>query len=134
MKTVAVSGYFDPLHIGHVEYFKLAKELGDELVVILNNEVQSKLKNKKQFMSVEERKKIIEVLTYVDEVVISIDEDETVCKTLEKVKPDIFANGGDRHNDEIPESKICKELNIEIIDGLGEKIQSSSDLKEKWKK
>lgn len=133
-KIVCVSGYFDPLHMGHIEYFKLAKELGDELVVILNNDFQNQLKNRTSFMPEYERKVIIESIRYVDRAVISIDNDRTVCKTLEYVKPHIFANGGDRHNYEIPESSICKKLNIEIIDGLGKKIQSSSILKSEWSK
>jgi D-beta-D-heptose 7-phosphate kinase/D-beta-D-heptose 1-phosphate adenosyltransferase len=123
---VAISGYFDPLHIGHLEYIELAKKLGDKLIVILNNDKQAKIKKGKEFMPQEERKKILEALKYVDEVFLSIDEDATVCKSLETIKPNIFANGGDRFIHEIPESKICKELNIKIIDGLGDKIQSSS--------
>jgi len=128
MTTIAVSGYFDPLHVGHIELFKLARELGDKLVVIVNNDKQTELKKGKVFMLVEERKKILEELRVVDEVVISVDEDRTVCKSLELVKPDIFANGGDRHNEEIPEAKICNEIGTKIVDGLGKKIQSSSDL------
>ncbi|MEL0245060.1 MAG: cytidyltransferase, partial [Flavobacteriaceae bacterium] len=71
---------------------------------------------------------IVSSIKYVDEVFLSIDKDKTVCKSLEKIKPTIFANGGDRKNYEIPESVICNKYNIEIIDGLGEKIRSSSDL------
>lgn len=125
---VAVSGFWDPVHIGHVELFKLAKKLGDKLVVILNTDEQAILKKGKSFMCLEERKIILEALRDVDEVIVSIDTDKTVCKTLVLVKPNIFANGGDRHNDEIPESKICKKLGIKIVDGLGKKIQSSSNL------
>lgn len=128
MKIVAVSGYFDPLHVGHIELFKLAKTLGDKLIVIVNNDKQTEMKKGKYFMPAEERKKILEELRCVDGVFISVDEDRTVCKSLKEVHPDIFANGGDRHNDEIPEARICKELGIEIVDGLGKKIQSSSDL------
>lgn len=128
MVVVAVSGYFDPLHKGHVEYLKLAKQLGDKLIVILNNNKQAELKKGKAFMSTEEKKIILEALRDVDEVFVSIDEDATVCKSLEAVKPDIFAKGGDRFVHEIPETPICNKLNIKIVDGLGEKIQSSSDL------
>lgn len=127
-KIVAVSGYFDPLHKGHIEYFRLAKKLGDELVVILNNDKQAVLKKGKSFMPLEERKIILESLKDVDNVFISIDEDLSVCKSLEILKPDIFAKGGDRFSNEIPETPICKKLGIKIIDGLGEKIQSSSNL------
>lgn len=82
-------------------------------------------------MPLEERKKILEALRDVDEVFVSIDEDETVCKSLEAVKPDIFAKGGDRFAGEIPETEICKKLGIKIIDGLGNKIRSSRDFYDK---
>lgn len=133
MTTVAVSGYFDPLHVGHIEMFKLAKDLGDKLIVILNNDKQAAMKKGKPFMPAEERKKILEELRCVDEVFMSIDEDRTVCKSLESVKPDIFANGGDRKNYEIPEAKICNEIGTKIVDGLGDKIQSSSELTKNFK-
>jgi UDP-glucose 4-epimerase len=128
IKIVAVSGYFDPIHIGHIEYIQLAKKLGDKLIVILNNDNQCILKKGKAFMPQDEKKKILEALSVVDEVFISIDQDPTVCKSLEALKPDIFAKGGDRYSYEIPEAKVCKENNIQIIDGLGAKIQSSSSL------
>ena len=128
MKVVVVSGYFDPLHIGHIEYLKLAWDLGDKLVVILNNDVQAKLKKGKVFMPLSERKEILEAIKYIDEVFVSIDEDGSVCKSLEVIKPHIFAKGGDRFAYEIPETLICKKLGIEIVDGLGSKKQSSSGL------
>ena len=126
-KIVAVSGYFDPIHIGHIEYLKLAKSLGDTLIVILNNDHQAMLKKGKPFMPLEDRKAILEAIKYVDEVFISIDTDKSVCKSLQAIKPHIFAKGGDRFANEIPEKKICEELGIKIVDGLGEKIQSSSN-------
>ena len=125
MKTVAVSGYFDPLHVGHVEYFKLAKKLGDRLVVILNNDKQAKLKKGSAFMPQEERKAILEALRDVDEVFLSIDTDSTVCRSLEALKPDIFAKGGDRFIGEVPETEVCREMGSERVDSLGKKIQSS---------
>lgn len=125
---VAVSGYFDPIHVGHLEYFKYAKKLGDYLVVIVNNDHQCSLKKGKAFMAEEDRMAIVGAIKGVDEVVLSIDDDRTVCKTLEMINPDIFANGGDRSNKEIPESKVCREYNIKLVDGLGSKIRSSSDL------
>ena len=128
MKRVAVSGYFDPIHIGHLEYLKLAKELGDKLVVIVNNNYQCVLKKGKPFMDEFDRVEIVRCLEMVDEVFLSIDKDKTVCASLQKIKPDIFANGGDRSTGEVPESSICKKYNIEMIDGLGDKIRSSSDL------
>lgn len=128
MKRVAVSGYFDPIHIGHLEYLKLAKNLGDKLVVIVNNNKQCVLKKGKPFMDETDRVEIVKCLKMVDEVFLSIDMDKTVCNSLEALKPDVFANGGDRSTGEVPESKICKIYNIEMVDGLGEKIRSSSDL------
>ena len=128
MKKIAISGYFDPIHVGHIEYINNAKKLGDWLVVIVNNNNQCALKKGKYFMDEKDRVLIVKNIKAVDEVFLSIDEDKTVCKSLKAVNPDVFANGGDRKNYEIPESKICKENNIQIIDGLGDKIRSSSDL------
>ncbi len=132
-KLIIVSGYFNPLHIGHIEYFYLAKKLGDRLLVIVNNDVQRALKESKEFMNEEERKLIISELKVPDYVFLSIDQDKTVCKSLKELhlqysnKYDLFfANGGDQNNDNIPESDICRKLNITLIDGLGDKIQSSS--------
>jgi len=134
MKIVAASGYFNPLHKGHVEYLEKAKSLGDKLVVIVNSDYQRALKQSKVFMLEDERMAIVSALRCVDEVILSIDKDGTVCDTLALVKPDVFAKGGDRFASEIPEAKVCQELGIEMVDGLGEKIQSSSwllNLKEK---
>ena len=128
MKIVATSGYFDPLHVGHLECLELAKQLGDKLIVIVNSDLQAKLKKGKSFMSENDRMKIVSALKCVDEVFLSIDKDKTQCKSLEYLKPNIFAKGGDRLSNEIPESKTCHELGIEIIDGLGDKIRSSSDI------
>ncbi len=128
MKTVAISGYFDPIHVGHLEYIAEARKLGDKLIVIVNNNHQCVLKKGKPFMDEKDRVIITSSLKDVDEVFLSVDNDKTVCKSLELLKPDIFANGGDRKNYEIPESAICKKYNIQIIDGLGEKTRSSSDL------
>ena len=125
---VAVSGYFDPIHIGHLDYLELAKKLGDKLVVIVNNNHQCKLKKGKPFMDELDRIRIVESLGIVDEVFLSIDSDRSVCKSLEEIKPDIFANGGDRATSEVPESIVCKKYNIEMVDGLGDKIRSSSSM------
>ena len=126
--NIAVSGYFDPLHIGHLEYLALAKKLGTTLTVIVNNDHQAKLKKGKSFMNQDDRLAIIKALKCVDTAIISIDKDSSVCESLRAINPDIFANGGDRHVGEVPESKVCKELNIKMVDGLGEKIRSSSEL------
>ena len=125
---VAVSGYFDPIHIGHLDYLELAKKLGDKLVVIVNNNHQCKLKKGKPFMDELDRMRIVESLGIVDEVFLSIDSDRSVCKSLQEIKPDIFANGGDRATSEVPESVVCKKYNIKMVDGLGDKIRSSSSM------
>jgi cytidyltransferase-like protein len=128
MKTVAVSGYFDPIHVGHLEYLNLAKEHGDRLVVIVNNDLQCELKKGKAFMPEEDRVQIVEALEVVDEAFLSIDRDRSVCASLEAIKPDIFANGGDRQTEEVPETITCAKNEILMMDGLGDKIRSSSDL------
>ena len=125
MVTVAISGYFDTLHVGHLEYIKLAKELGDHLIVIVNNDNQARLKKGNPFMNEQDRLMILSSIKEVDEVFLSIDQDRTVCKSLEQVKPDIFANGGDQNNKVCPEKEICEKLCITMIDGLGEKVRSS---------
>lgn len=128
MTVVAVSGYFDPLHVGHLEYLEMAKQLGDKLIVIINSDKQAELKKGKSFMNENDRVEIIGALKCVDEVFLSIDEDKSVCKSLEAIKPDIFANGGDRSLSEIPETAVMEKYNIKMVDGLGEKIRSSSEI------
>jgi cytidyltransferase-like protein len=132
-KAVIVSGYFNPLHKGHLELFERAKEHGDLLIVIVNNDKQRELKGSKFFQDQDERIQIIRALKVVDIAWISIDEDSTQNQTLglmiEKFGEAMklaFANGGDQNNNTIPERKICEQFGIELIDGLGEKIQSSS--------
>lgn len=124
---VAVSGYFDPLHVGHLDYLEMAKSLGDRLIVIVNNDEQAKLKKGKPFMLENDRLRIVKTLRCVDEAFIAIDKDTTVCKSLRMCLPNIFANGGDRVLEEVPEAETCKHWGIEMVDGLGEKIRSSSD-------
>ena len=127
-KIVCISGYFDPVHVGHIEYMKQAKALGDYLVVIVNNDHQASLKKGKAFMPGVERVKVIEAMRMVDKVVLSVDTDRTVRETIRTIepRPHIFANGGDQTNQSIPETEVCDELGITLVDGLGDKIQSSS--------
>lgn len=127
---VVTSGYFNPIHKGHIECLELAKKLGDKLIVIVNNDKQVMLKTGSIFMNEQDRMAIVRALRCVDEVFLSVDEDRTVCESLRALKPDIFAKGGDRNAGEIPESAICKELGIKIIDGLGAKVENSSRLRE----
>ena len=131
--TVAVSGYFNPLHVGHLEMMEKAKKLGDKLVVIINNDKQVALKGRVPFMPEQDRVKIIKALRDVDEVYLCIDDyklpngEVPVIKSLAKIKPDIFANGGDRKNlSNVPEYDICKKLKIKMVDGLGKKTRASS--------
>ena len=138
-KTIVIaSGYFNPLHKGHIELFHNAKNKGDILLVIVNNDKQRELKNSKEFMLEHERVLIINELAVTDHVILSIDLDRTVCKSLEKLKNVFgdkyslyFANGGDQNNDSIPETEVCRILGIGLIDRLGDKIQSSSWLLKK---
>ena len=124
--VVCASLYADPVHSGHIEYLKLSKALGDYLIVIVNNDHQAELKKGKVFMECEERMKILAEMRCVDMVVKSVDMDRTVCKTLTILRPHKFTNGGDQFNDNIPEAEVCTLLGIELVDGLGNKIQSSS--------
>tara|TARA_A100001515_G_scaffold80084_1_gene63556 strand:- start:303 stop:719 length:417 start_codon:yes stop_codon:yes gene_type:complete len=133
MKAIIVSGYFNPIHKGHIDYFNQAKALADKLIVIVNNDYQRELKGSKPFQEAEERATIVSNIKAVDEVVISIDKNRSVSDTIRHISnlysknyTLIFANGGDQNNDTIPEARVCKRLGIELVDGLGEKIQSSS--------
>lgn len=136
MKTVAVSGGFDPIHIGHVEMMKEAKALGDRLVVIVNNDHWLMAKKGFVFMNERERKAIVEAIRYVDEVILTghteHPTDMSVCTELERLRPDVFANGGDRKpdGDPVPEVELCNRLGIQLIYNIGHsgKIQSSSEL------
>ncbi len=137
-KVIIVSGYFNPLHKGHIEYFQLAKNRGDKLFVIINNDTQRKLKGSQEFQDENERLLIIRNLKIVDKCFLSIDTDRSVSRSIkflfDKYKTKYtfaFANGGDQSINSTIESKICKELGIQLIDGLGEKIQSSSWLLKK---
>ena len=132
-KAIIVSGYFNPIHKGHLEYFNNAKALCDELFVIVNSDHQRALKGSKEFQKEDERMIIISNIKAVDKAILSIDQDRTVCETIRMIASEYraeyelgFANGGDQNNDTIPERPICEEMNVALIDGLGDKIQSSS--------
>ena len=132
-KVIIVSGYFNPLHKGHIEYLNKAKNLADKLFVIVNNDRQRELKGSKEFQKEDERMMIISNIKAVDKAILSIDKDRTVCETIRMIANQYganyelgFANGGDQNNDTISERPICEEVGIALIDGLGDKIQSSS--------
>lgn len=133
LKAIIVSGYFNPIHKGHLEYFHNAKAHADKLFVIVNNDHQRALKGSKEFQKEDERLFIVSNIKPVDLAFLSIDEDRTVRKSIEKIVKEYqdkydftFANGGDQDNQSIPEAEICNELGVELLDGLGDKIQSSS--------
>lgn len=137
-KAIIVSGYFNPIHKGHLEYFLNAKSLVNFLFVIVNNDHQRALKESKEFQLEEERMLIVSYLKPVDKAILSIDTDRTVCETIAKIAKEYgndydlaFANGGDQNNDTIPERAICEKMGIRLLDGLGDKIQSSSWLLKK---
>jgi cytidyltransferase-like protein len=142
--TIA-SGYFNPVHKGHIELFEKAKTISDGLIVIVNNDKQRELKGSKEFQDENERCKIISTLKPVDEVVLSIDTDRTVCETITKIYERfaakehksklegepiqyqlIFVNGGDQFSNTVAERETCDKYGIYMIDGMGGKIQSSS--------
>jgi len=128
MKIICTSGFFDPIHSGHIECMKQARELGDKLIVIVNNDQQAIAKKGIVIMPVEQRIQIIRELPYVDAVFVAVDEDGTVSKTLECVRPHVFAKGGDRNIGNIPEKEVCDRLGIQIVDGLGDKTFSSRNV------
>jgi D-beta-D-heptose 7-phosphate kinase/D-beta-D-heptose 1-phosphate adenosyltransferase len=131
---VIISGYFNPLHKGHLEYMQNAKKLGDALYVIVNNDMQRELKGSKEFMDEDERLLILQSIKYVDKAFLSMDTDYSVRETVRFIVETyghdfgkiIFANGGDQNNDTIKEKELCEQLGVTLIDGLGNKIQSSS--------
>ena len=136
--AIIVSGYFNPIHKGHLEYFQNAKKLADVLFVIVNNDHQRALKQSKEFQLEDERMLIVSSLKPVDKAVLSIDTDRTVCDTIANIAKEYgqeydlaFANGGDQNNQTIPERPICEKMGIALLDGLGDKIQSSSWLLKK---
>ena len=133
-KIVAVSGGFDPIHIGHVRMIQDAKKIGN-VIVFLNTDEWLKRKKGYVFMSWEERAEILLSVKGVKEVYRAMDEDNTVCEALKFYKPDVFANGGDRKPGLVPEYQVCEELGIEMVFSAGgdDKPQSSSWLVEKSK-
>lgn len=132
-KAIIVSGYFNPIYKGHIEYFNSAKACGDRLVVIVNSDYQRALKGSKEFLKEDERVFIVSNINSVDEVVLSIDYDRAQCETIKSIYDKLsdsyqltFANGGNQNHTSIPEAPICLELGIELIEGLEDKIQYSN--------
>ena len=138
-KVTIISGYFNPIHSGHIDYIASARNLGDYLVVIVNNDNQVKMKGSIPFMSQHERLEIVRNIKGVDRAVISIDEDQTVCQTIRqefyRMQDDpflcsiSFANGGDRKEGGVPEDVLTDEIGVRMVYNVGgEKTQSSSSL------
>jgi len=137
---VAVSGGFDPIHAGHIRLFEKSKGLGDELAVILNNDNWLKKKKGFVFIPQNERKEILKSIKWVDKVILTKHglnpKDMSIGAELKNLRPNIFANGGDRTKNNIPEVAVCKEINCKMVFNVGKggKIQSSSWLLEKFLK
>lgn len=134
MRTVAIAGHFNPLHVGHLNLIGDAATLGDYLIVIVCNDDQARLKRDKVFLPMEERMRLVEAIRGVGEVVASIDTGTDVSDTLRSIRPTVFANGCDEnHPDLIKEMEVCKELGIEVALNVGgSKIRSSSEILEKY--
>ena len=139
MRVVVISGFFNPLHIGHIDYISSARNLGDFLIVIVNSDEQVKIKGSVPFMNQDDRLRIIRNIKGVDRSVIAIDEDGSVCQTIreefKRLQNDpffedmVFANGGDRKEGGVPEDILENELGIRMVYNIGgEKVQSSSEL------
>jgi len=141
IKTLVIaSGYFNPIHKGHIEYLNRSKSIGDFLFVIVNNDNQRVMKGSKEFMKEDERLLVVSNIKSVDEAMVSIDENNRLVEeSIEfiynqigsKFDKIIFTNGGDQTSDTIGEKEICDKLGIELVFGLGDKIQSSSWLLKK---
>tara|TARA_B100000519_G_scaffold163972_1_gene147127 strand:- start:4143 stop:4583 length:441 start_codon:yes stop_codon:yes gene_type:complete len=145
MRVIVISGYFNPIHRGHIDYIASARNLGDFLVVIVNNDEQVKIKGSTPFMDQDERLEIVRNIKGVDRAVISIDDDGTVCQTIRqeyyRLTDDpfftamAFANGGDRKEGGVPEDVLEEEIGVRMIYNVGGgKLQSSSDLLKNIKK
>ena len=143
-RVIVASGYFNPIHAGHLDYLESAKKLADYLIVIVNNDKQVELKGSVPFMDEQERVKIVSSLRCVNRAVVSIDDDPTVCRSIKKeyhrLQDDpffigmAFANGGDRKEGGVPEDVLEEELGINMVYNVGgKKTQSSSRLIEKSK-
>lgn len=135
MKIAIVSGFFNPLHGGHLDMIEAAKEMSDKLIVIVNNDAQQVMKKDKIILPEDNRARVLGALRAVDEVLIALDEDPTVIKSLEYIAQKyadhelVFANGGDRDSEKaIPEGDVCRVYNIEMKFGVGgtEKADSST--------
>lgn len=135
-KAVIISEYFNPIHKGRIEYFNNAKACGDKLIVIVNSDYHRSLKDSKEFQKEDEFLFIVSNIKSVNKMFLSIDQDQTVCcETMRFINQQFgkdyqltFANGGNQNTNSIPEVPICQQLAIELLECIGDKIQSSSCL------
>lgn len=139
LTTVIVSGYFNPLHIGHLRLLQAAAALGDRLVVVVNNDAQQVMKKGKVIMGEADRREIVAAIGIVDEAMVAVDEDRTVCASLELIAQGeggnrlVFGNGGDRDSAlAVPEADVCARHGIEMVFDVGgtDKADSSSRINE----
>ena len=137
-KVFIVSGYFNHIHKGHLGYFNNAKAMTGSVFVIVNNDHQRALKHSKEFQDENESMIIVSNIKAVHKAILSIDTDRSVCATIIMIAEQFgseydlgFANGGDQNNDTIPQRSVFEQMNVALIDGLGDKIQSSSWLVKK---
>jgi D-beta-D-heptose 7-phosphate kinase/D-beta-D-heptose 1-phosphate adenosyltransferase len=134
-KIVVASGGFDPLHPGHASNLLDSRKLGDTLVVVVNGDNFLRTKKGKAIQDLETRCHIVSFLRGVDYVVpFEIENDQTVCEALRRLRPHVFAKGGDRAAPHlVPEWDVCQELGIEMVFGIGRaKAWSSSDFLKDW--
>ena len=130
--AVIVSGYFSPIHVGHLDMIEDASTHGDMLIVIVNNNAQQIAKKGKLIIDEVDRLRIVTALRVVDHAFVAVDEDRTVNASLEKIAADfrdhqlIFANGGDRQPGFVPEAAVCKQHNIEMLFGVGGTTKADS--------
>lgn len=133
MKRIIVSGYFNPLHVGHLEMMENGRGLGDYLIVIINNDQQQLIKKGKVIIPEQDRLRIVQALSVVDEVILSVDSDPTVRQSIRKIAEKypgdelIFGNGGDRNSQvAVPETGVCDEYGIKMVFDLAAQLDSSS--------
>ena len=142
MRVGIISGYFNPMHTGHLDYIEGAKQKCDLLYVIVNSDQQVNIKGSKQFMDEDSRARIVRALSSVQRAMVSIDEDSTVCRSIKAIHDEycndpfvtdiFFMNGGDRNQGTVPEAEVCEELDIKMIYNVGGiKTESSSTLLQK---
>ena len=136
MRIAITSGYFDPMHLGHLELLELSRAQGDALWVIVNNDAQAAIKKGRAFLPEATRLGLTRALRVVDRAVLAIDKDGSVCATLDQLLAEakaqgheaFFCKGGDRNAGNIPEMEVLKRHGSRLIDGLGAKIDSSSSI------